>query len=99
MVNKLKLSEREIEIRSLTFKQRAPIKDEIEQRLIELSEKIKDTNKAVVLALSIELSGRIVLMGSDLKEEDLNDMDDMEIRELASAILNLSYIKKEDKKK
>lgn len=100
MVEQFKLdSGKEIEIRSLKFAERAPIKDEIERRMIEISEKVSDPNKAMVLALSIELSGKIVLLGSPLKESDLDDMDDFEIREIASSILNLSYIKSDVKKK
>jgi len=92
-------SGREIEVKALTFKQRAPIKDELERNIIEFSERIKDVNKALNLALSLELSGRIVLMATELKDDDLDQMEDNEIRMLAGDIISKSYISDTDKKK
>ena len=96
---KYKLGDREIEIRGLTFLERAPIKDEIEERFIKISESVRSVEKAITASMSLELCGKVVKMATELKDADLDDMDDMDIKELASAILNKTYMKADAKKK
>lgn len=95
----VKIGEREIEIRALTFIERAPIKDEIEERFVKISETVKNIEKAISASMSLDLCGRVVKMATALKDADLDNMDDLEIKELASAILNKTYLKPDVKKK
>lgn len=96
---KYKLGDREIEIRGLSFSERAPIKDEINERFIRISDGLKDQDRAFIGALSFEICGKIIKIGTELGDSDLDEMDDIQVKDLASAILNKSFINDDLKKK
>ena len=88
MVEKVKLqSGREIELKPLTFFQRAEIKD--------LSLEYYNRNVPV----SLTVCGKAVLYASGLSERDLNDWDDAEIYEAGAKVFESLTVSDIDKKK
>jgi hypothetical protein len=93
------LNGRDIEIRGLTFIERAPIRDQILERYLRVSQDIKNTNLATSIAMGLELSINVVKMGTGLKDSELEDIGEEGVMELAAAILNTSNLFPDVKKK
>ena len=100
MVNKtVKIGDREFKYRGLTVIERAPIKDQIEFEILRYVNQVnKDWSEAAIHAVGLELSIKIVKMATELKDNDINELDEFTIKELAAHILNETYVSKTEKK-
>lgn len=80
-------SGREVDLRPLTFLQRAEIKD---QSLKHFNEKI---------TVSLYVCGKAVMYATGLSERDLNDWPDEDVYEAGAKVFESLYISDTDKKK
>ena len=94
-----KIGDREFKYRGLTLIERAPLKDEIEFKVMRYIKQINnDWSEAVSSALGLELSIKIVKQATELKDSDINELDEITVKELAAVILNETYVSKAEKK-
>lgn len=100
MVNKtVKIGDREFKYRGLTVIERAPIKDEIEFEILRYVKKVNnDWSEAAIHAVGLEMSIKIIKMATELKDDDINELEEITIKELAAHILNETYVSKMEKK-
>jgi hypothetical protein len=94
-----KIGEREFKYRGLTLIERAPIKDAIEFKILEYVKRVNnDWTEAATVAVGLELSIKLVKMATELKDSEINELDELTVKELAAHILNETYLSKTEKK-